>query len=213
MQIEKCLLNGTPIDKIGLQHHIFTGVKARTAEQYEEEVSRPKLVDPLDHYKMLDLMAEFGLPLELTEVTVPTFCETEEDEELQAVLLEGLYSVWFSHPAVDSVVYWNQIDGYAYVSADPTEYWNENNCRGGLFRHDLTPKRSALALRRLIREVWHTEETAETDGDGRRRTETDGDDGQLTFSGFFGEYRLECAGGTADFGLHKGGENEYRITL
>ncbi len=151
---------------------------------------------------MLDLMAEFGLPLELTEVTIPTFGDTEEDEELQAELLGGLYSVWFSHPAVDSVVYWNQIDGCAYVSGDPEGYWNENNCRGGLFRRDLTPKRSALALRKLIHEDWRTEEAAETD-----------DDGRFTFSGFFGEYRLESAGGAVTFGLHKGGENEYRFTL
>lgn len=51
--------------------------------------------------------------------------------------------LWFSHSAVETMVYWNTIDGYAYKS----ETWNENNCRGGLFRHDLTPKRSAEMLK------------------------------------------------------------------
>ncbi|MFQ8952381.1 MAG: hypothetical protein ACLR56_04780 [Oscillospiraceae bacterium] len=59
----------------------------------------------LMHLKALDVLAELGLPLELTELTIPTFGDTAEDEELQAELVRIIYSVWFSHPAVESVVY------------------------------------------------------------------------------------------------------------
>jgi hypothetical protein len=95
-------------------------------------------------------MAELGLPIEFTEVTIPTFGDSLEDEEIQAQLLKNLYSVWFSHPAVNTIVYWNQFDGHCY-DAGPGATWNENNCRGGLFHKDLTPKKSAEVYKKLIK--------------------------------------------------------------
>lgn len=38
MQIEKALLKGAPIDKIGMQNHIFTGATAKTPEEYDNAV-------------------------------------------------------------------------------------------------------------------------------------------------------------------------------
>ena len=177
LEIENALLKGVPIDKIGIQHHIFTGVKAKTQEAYDCSVKSDylHLADPEMNYKMLDSLSQLGLPLEITEVTIPTFGEGEEYEELQAELLKLLYSIWFSHPAVDTVVYWNQIDGYCFSD----QSWNENNCRGGLFHHDLTPKKSALMLKKLITEQWHTETEVVTDPNGN-----------CHFRGFYGEYEL-----------------------
>lgn len=179
LEIENALLKGVPIDKIGIQHHIFTGATSKTDEHYERAVQNEHLrfADPEVSFKMLDTLGKFGLPLELTEVTIPTFGEGEEFEELQAEILKLLYSVWFSHPLVDTVVYWNQVDGYCYVE---NENWNENNCRGGLFHHDLTPKKSAHMLRKLITEEWHTEGTLTTD-----------EDGYIEFRGFFGDYEFD----------------------
>ena len=88
------------------------------------------MVDPAKILKGLDVIAELGLPLEMTEVTLPTFGETEEDEELQADLIELLYSVWFSHPAMQDIVYWNVPDGYAYD--DGSGDWNEQMPRRSL---------------------------------------------------------------------------------
>jgi len=179
LEIENALLKGVPIDKIGIQHHLFTGATSKTQEAYERNVKTEYLsfADPELSFKMLDTLGRFGLPLELTEVTIPTFGEGEEFEELQAELLKLLYSVWFSHPLVDTVVYWNQVDGYCYVE---NENWNENNCRGGLFHHDLTPKKSAQMLKKLITEEWHTEGTLTTDQDG-----------YIEFRGFFGDYEFD----------------------
>jgi hypothetical protein len=148
---------------------------------------------------MLDTLGKFGLPLELTEVTIPTFGEGEEFEELQAELLRLLYSVWFSHPLVDSVVYWNQVDGYCYVG---DANWNENNCRGGLFHHDLTPKKSALMLKKLITEDWHTEETLVTNKNG-----------EVDFRGFYGEYDITVADKTYTVNLCKNNDNNVVIEV
>lgn len=201
MQIEKCLLNGADIDKIGLQHHIFTGVTDKTAEDYEKSVKGgSELVDPKRILTALDMLSEFGLPLEITEITIPTFGDTEEDEELQAELLKQLYSVWFSHPSVENLVYWNSVENYCYIAdGDPENaHWNENRCRGALFHNDLTPKKSALMLKKLITEVWHTKEELTTDKDG-----------YIEFRGFYGDYEATINGRAAEFSIHKNDKNSH----
>ncbi len=203
LEIENALMKGCEIDKIGMQQHMFVGAKARTEEEYDEDIRafwQRKCADPEVNLKMLDTLAKFGLPLEITEITVPTFGDTEEDEELQAEILTNLYRVWFSHPAVDTLVYWNQIEGYCY-DAGPEVGWNENRCRGGLFHRDLTPKKSALALKKLIDEEWHTKLTLETD-----------ENGYAEFRGFYGEYSAEWEDGAALFGIHKDEDNSYLLT-
>ena len=201
MMIEKALLNGAPIDKIGLQNHLFTGANAHTSEEYEKSVkSGTYMNNPMTYFKGLDIIADLGLPLELTEVTVPTFGDTAEDEELQADMLKLWYSVWFSHPAVDTIVYWNTVDGYAYDAPDGK--WLENNCRGGLFHHDLTPKKSALMLKKLFGELWHTDLEITTDKDG-----------YAEFRGFFGDYTAEAEGKKFEIAIHKNENSSFNLSL
>lgn len=199
--VENALLKGVEIDKIGLQHHDFCGVTATTDEAYEKSVMNGgKMFCPQRLFKGLDVFAEFGLPLELTEITIPTFGETEEDEELQADLLEVLYTVCFGHPAVDTVVYWNVPDGYAYAAQGRN--WNENQCRGGLWHHDLTPKKSAERLWELFNKKWHTDLELTTD-----------ENGYVEFRGFYGDYTAEIDDSVADFGIHKNTDNCIEIEI
>lgn len=203
LQLEKCLLNKTPIDKIGTQHHIFVGNTARTEEEYDLSVKEHlNEGSPLMHLKALDVYGDLGLPIELTELTIPTFGDSPEDEELQAQLVKAIYSVWFSHPAVDSVVYWNLVDGCAYKSDSKDWYCDENNCRGGLYHRDLTPKKSALMLSNLINKEWHTEYSAETDRNGC-----------VELKGFFGNYSIIIDGEEYEIGLHKNGKTEIELLL
>ena len=189
LQCESLIRQGVPIDRIGLQNHLFVGASSRTPESYESQLrERYYWNDPLMYYKSLDIMAELGKPLEITEATVPTFGTTDEDEELQADMLRLWISVWFSHPAIDAFVYWNTIDNYAYASPG----WDENKCHGGLWHKDLTPKKSAIMLKKLFSEEWRTECELVTN-----------DEGKVTFRGFYGNYTAECCGETREFGLHK----------
>ena len=194
------MLKGARFDKIGIQSHLFVGCKARNPEEYDREVKG--LVAHGDVKKMmtsLDVLGKFGLPLEVTEVTIPTFGEGEEYEQLQADMLKLWYSAYFSHPLVDTVVYWNTADGHAMgVSND----YDENRCRGGLFHKDMTPKKSALMLKHLFEEEWNTSLTLKADADG-----------YVDFRGFFGEYEISTEGGTATFSLEKGKENNESLTL
>ena len=191
MEVDRALAKGATIDKIGIQQHIFTGVHSTTPEEYDEAVRTPEFVDPVEIFDALDALARLGLPMEITEMTIPTFGDTPEDEQLQAELLRYKYMMLFSHPAMDSIVYWNTVEGHCY-NAGPNGGWNENLVRGTLFRSDLTPKPAADMLYHLIHEEWHTEYEATTD-----------EDGYLTVRGFYGDYEL-CTGElTLPFGIHK----------
>lgn len=198
--LENALLKGCSIDKIGIQNHQFTGATSHNNEEYDNSIKEQTFMcDPFSYFKALDILSEFGLPLEITEVTVSTLGDTEEDEQLQADLLKLWYSIWFSHPAVDTIVYWNTADGYTYDSGNN---WNENNCRGGLFHHDLTPKKSALTLKELFGKTWHTELEITTD-----------ENGYADFRGFFGNYNATVNGKTFNLGLHKNSDNCFDFVI
>lgn len=191
MMIDAALERGVKIDKIGLQHHSFTGAKATNEQEYKAAVEQGgPLFNPAMILKGLDVYAAHGLPLEMTEITVPTFGDTEEDEQLQADLLDLIYTCFFGHPSVDTAVYWNLPDGYAYNAAGRA--WNENQCRGGLFHNDMTPKKAAERLYELFNQRWHTDLELTTD-----------ENGTVTFRGFYGDYRAELDGKVTPFGIHK----------
>ena len=178
--VREQLDRGVPIQTVVMQNQQYTGVGCHTTEEYDANIrSDASVSDPARIYRGLDIMASTGLPLQIGEVTIPTFGEGDDFEELQAEMLRLWYSIWFSHPAVDAIIYWNTPDGYAHSFHDN---WVENRCRGGLFRHDLTPKRSAQTLKRLFSEEWHTEGSFKTD-----------ESGTVTFRGFFGDYTVQAA--------------------
>ncbi len=194
MMLDSALKGGVSLDKIGLQHHIFTGASTNTDEAYEKALRTGEFAqfNPKVILNALDKFAELGKPLEITEITVPTFGETEEDELLQADLLDVIYSCFFSHPAVENVVYWNLPDGYAHVTKIPGRIWNENRCRGGLFRHDMTPKKSAERMFEMFNKRWHTDLELVTD-----------ENGCVEFRGFYGDYKSEIDGEVNNFSIHK----------
>ena len=180
--IEANMLKGARIDAIGMQYHLFH----RREDAY---VATRKTLNPESLYRHMDLYAQFGKPLQITEVTIPAYSWEEEDEQVQAEILEQLYSIWFSHPSVEQIVYWNVIDGYAYVAdLDPEKIAasqgdmtvGENYYHGGLLRFDMTPKPAYYTIKNLIQNVWHTEETLVTS-----------ENGTCSFRGFYGEYELE----------------------
>lgn len=184
--IEANLLKGARIDAIGFQHHGFF--------RREEEYDRSRLrYNPRQAYRRMDLYARFGKPLQITEVTFPAYSANEEDELIQAELLEKMYTLWFSHPAMEQIVYWNLVDGYAHLwNVDEKTLLNslgdmtvgENYYYGGLFRFDFTPKPAYYRLKKLMDQVWHTELDVQTD-----------ENGYLRFRGFYGDYSLEKENG------------------
>ena len=206
--IESNLLKGARIDAIGMQYHIF----ALKEDEYNKTRNR---YNPEKLYKHMDLYSQLGKPLQVTEVTVPAYDGTPEDEEIQAKLIEYLYSIWFSHPNVEQIIYWNLIDGYAFVSTDDPlaisksqgdMTLGENKFRGGLLRFDMTPKPAYYTLKNLIENKWHTAESFATDADGKAQ-----------FKGFYGDYDVTITVGgkteTRTLKLYSKGKNDFEIVI
>ena len=206
--IEANMLKGARIDAIGMQYHLFN----RSELEYEK--TRLTL-DPGNLYRHLDLYSNFGKPLQITEVTVPAYSWNAEDEEIQAEIIEKLYSIWFSHPNVEQIIYWNLVDGYAHLwDSDPEKIkasqgdmtLGENYYYGGLLRFDLSPKPAYFKIKELIQKRWHTETEVVSD-----------ENGGFSFRGFYGKYDLEFTvdgkSVTKEFTLSSKNECEDKIVV
>jgi len=206
--IEANMLKGARIDAIGMQYHLFK----KREDLYKKT---RKTLNPGLLYRHMDLYSNFGKPLQITEVTIPAYSWEREDEELQAEILEKLYSVWFSHPNVEQIIYWNLVDGYAYVPyTDVNEIaatqgnmsLGENYYHGGLLRFDMSPKPAYYAIKKLLQNVWHTEQQLTADSSGLFR-----------FRGFFGTYDATVTVNgktyTKELSLNKGDMLPIQITL
>lgn len=202
--IEANMLKGARIDAIGMQFHQF----AKRENEYNETRA---YFNPKNLYKHMDLYSNFKKPLQITEITVPSYSWEPEDEAIQAEIIEYLYKIWFSHASVEQIIYWNLVDGYAHVWAqNPEEIRKiqgnmtvgENYYYGGLLRFDLSPKPAYYVIKNLFEKVWHTEEELVLDGDGKAE-----------FKGFYGDYEAIIDGETYNFSLKKNNENIFSITL
>lgn len=203
--VESSILKGARIDAIGMQFHGFL----KRENEYEGTRQR---YDPKEVYRHMDLYAQLADRLQVTEVTFPAYSWTDEDEQIQAELLENMYSIWFSHPNMEQIIYWNLVDGYAHLWRVDEETLRkslgnmtigENYYHGGLFRHDFTPKPAWFKLKQLLEKTWHTEEALCTDQNGRIR-----------FRGFYGDYEAVLPDGRkANFKLSSKDDNKLTLTL
>ena len=199
MQIQRALSQGCRIDTIGMQYHMLY--------REEDEAEKTAIFYSPEHmFKVLDQYADFQIPLQITELTIPAYHWTEEDEDIQAEILKNIYSMWFSHPAMSGIIYWNLVDGYAAFAPQGDMTSGENYYHGGLVRFDFTPKKSYYTLRDLFKKTWHTETTV-----------TGSEDGRAHFKGFYGEYDLTIHAGektvTRRIHLTKKGAKSFRIEL
>lgn len=151
---------GSPYDAIGIQSHMHGG-----------EWSLERAWDVCETY------SRFGKPINFTELTVlsgengwekpapwPT---TPEGEKHQAAYVSRLYTLLFSHPAVEAITWWDFMDGG----------WQ--GAPAGLVHADLTPKPVYKSLMTLIKRKWWTKLDTAT-----------GDDGICKIRGFMGKYKV-----------------------
>lgn len=196
LMIKQGLEHGLRIDTVGMQYHVFmTPDDERT--KLTDDLYNPKTI-----FSVLDTYEKLGKPIQITEVTLPAYTDSAEDEQLQAELIEQLYSIWFSHKATEAVIYWNLPDGYAAFAPKGDMSAGENFYRGGLLRFDLSKKPSYEMIHHLFNERWHTETETESKADGIAK-----------FKGFYGEYELSANGKTFDIMLNKSGYNDFEITV
>ncbi|AHF90707.1 glycoside hydrolase family 10 [Opitutaceae bacterium TAV5] len=202
---QNLLLRGHKIDGLGLQYHLFFYDKNNVLTTSVEDLIRARdtHLDPNRLFAALDLHAQTrpGRPIHISEITLPAYPDLPDivAEDLQARLLRELYHLWFSHPGVEGIYWWNLADGVAHG--------RESALRAGLLREDLSPKPAYDALRQLIREEWTTCFTTLSDADGI-----------CEFSGFHGDYEItvEHPGGhrtTHTIGLHKNSPVHFTLNI
>lgn len=207
--IEANLLKGAPIDAIGMQYHMFI-------PKNDEYKATRRYYNPEHLFAVMDMYSLHKKPLQITEITIPAYSNDAEDEDLQAEIIENLYTIWFSHPNVEQIIYWNVVDGYAHVWAENATHddirktqgdmtLGENIYYGGLLRFDMTEKPAFKKLHELINERWHTEASMTCK------------DGRACFSGFYGDYDVTVrANGkevTNTVSLSSKGDNNFNIEI
>jgi len=186
--IDGCLQADIPIDVIGLQTHQHQGYKG--AEWF---------------YEVLERYEHFGLPLHFTENTlvsgdimpdhivdlndwqVDEWPTTPSGEERQAREMVEIYEILFAHPSVEAITNWDPADG-KWLKAP-----------SGLLRADNSIKPVYEALMEKIKGDWWTKESLNTD-----------ENGEVTLSGFRGDYVISCKDKSQMFNLD--GKNE-KLTI
>ncbi|MFW6162012.1 MAG: endo-1,4-beta-xylanase [Planctomycetota bacterium] len=142
-----------PLDAVGIQSHMHRGTW------------------PLERaWRVCETYARFKLPLHFTELTVLSgplkkdhdwhkrradWHTTPEGEQAQADYAERLYTVLFSHPAVEAVTWWDFSDNGAWQGAP-----------AGLLRKDMTPKPLYERLVALFHKRWTTQAAVTADAAG-----------------------------------------------
>ncbi|MHC4068573.1 MAG: endo-1,4-beta-xylanase [Planctomycetota bacterium] len=134
-------------------------------------------------WNVCERFTKYGKPLHFTELTIlsgrlktdddwfsaqENWPTTAEGEKRQAQQVVELYSVLFSHPAVEAITWWDFADYEAWQGAP-----------AGFIRKDMTPKPAYLQLRDLIKNKWWTKTKTTVDLNGK-----------MAFRGFLGQYKL-----------------------
>lgn len=172
------------------------------SEEKNEKNNATDMYNPRALFSVLDTYEKLAKPLQITEITIPAYSDSAEDEKIQAELIENLYSIRFSHKAVEAVIYWNLVDGYAAFAPQGDMTVGENIFRGGLLRFDMSKKPAYNVIKHLFTERWITNTEAETNGNGTAK-----------FKGFYGDYTITVDNRKFNITLKSNTENEVKIQL
>ena len=144
---------------------------------------KSELQSPESVRKTMETLAEVGVPLYLSEITITSPpAAGERGELIQAIIARNLYRLWFSLKPMMGITWWNLVDGCG-APGEPVV--------SGLFTRDMQRKPACFALEDLINNQWKTRATARV-----------GSDGKIRFRGFAGNYDLSW----------KGPEGDQRVT-
>jgi GH35 family endo-1,4-beta-xylanase len=172
-QIRRLLDQGVPIAGIGVQGHLH-------GDDFDPQALR----------NALDRLAEFKLPIRVTEFNFPgqhsrhyqqrgaTLTEAEEQAKARAIV--DYYRICFAHPAVTGILMWGFWEGANWIPVS------------SLFRRDWTPTPAAAAYRQLVFGEWWTKWNGRADAQGR-----------CLVPAFFGRHRVTAGGQSLEIELTK----------
>lgn len=143
--IQYLLDHNAPLQGIGLQCHFDANV-----------------TPPIRLLQILDRFAQFGLPLEVTELDI-----TLPDQQAQAHYMRDFLTVAFSYPAIEGIVLWGFWAG---------AHWRPE---ASLFAKDWSLRPIGQAWQEMVFHRWWTDETLLTHANGC-----------CTTRGFLGDYLI-----------------------
>ncbi|MHA1270987.1 MAG: endo-1,4-beta-xylanase [Candidatus Helarchaeota archaeon] len=163
-------LNG-PIDHIGLQSH----------EPRTDWIPASEIWSTFEGYSHL------GKPIYITEFT-PTSAllpitnswkKGTWSEQAQAEYARRFYTLSFSHPSVEGIVWWDLTDLTSWLEG------------GGLLRNNMAPKPVYNTLANLINKQWRTFGSELTNSSG-----------WINFRGYYGLYNISIQNGAYEFQIN-----------
>lgn len=188
--IEGCLAAGIQIEVIGIQSHMHQGYWG--VEHTQRILERFERFNLPIHFTETTLVSGYLMPagiVDLNDYQVDEWPSTPEGEERQAREVVLHYKALFARPAVEVITWWDLSDGG----------WL--NAPGGLLRRDQSPKPAYNELLKLVKgEWWLAPSRMTTDAAG-----------QLTLTGFLGDYELTIANRHLFFSLDQQGQ--FSISL
>ena len=147
-----------PIAAIGQQGHFAPTLSF--ADPTQDISGRTNIAEYAD---ALDIMAETGLPIHITE----TNFIAPEEPELRAAQAEALMRLWWGHPSVDMVVFWGPWNKVAGRDEFNVGFWD----------NDKAITRHGEAVFSLLNDEWRTNVTV-----------TANDKGEIQLTAFYGDY-------------------------
>ncbi|MEM6544675.1 MAG: endo-1,4-beta-xylanase, partial [Pseudomonadota bacterium] len=138
---------GVPVDALGQQGHF---APALVNIGVDVDLSERTRID--DYADALEVLAEAGLPIHITEVTFAA----PDEPELRAAQAEAIMRIWWGHPQVEEIVFWN--------------FWNPLGPRSrldlGLYDDDGNLSRHGEAILSLLNDRWRTQVDSSTEQNG-----------------------------------------------
>ena len=196
LMTENLLAKGCKVDGIGTFAHQTWNSK--TDFEAMMQSAHAVSLNAMRIFRALDALGRTGLPVNVSELTINGYL----GEDYQEQVLERLYRIYFSHPSLNGIFYWNLVDDTAYIGTT----CNENEAKGGLLRRDFTTKPAWNVLEHLIHQEWHSSGTMEYHAGNANK-----------FHGFYGTYELEIKTDSGvffrDINLSKTSENRFEIEL
>jgi endo-1,4-beta-xylanase len=177
--IERLLENGAPIGGIGIQGHLLKG----------EALSSDRIK------KVLDKLAQFNLPIKITEFDMRTL-----NEEAKVKGLQNLYKTCFEYPSVDGILMWGFWQNSHWLASSRNKMYAVEGYTA-LWKKDWTPTPSVDAYRNLVFDEWWT-----------NREEKADQKGICSIDAFYGSHLVESNGRQKQVELKKE-EREKEVNL
>lgn len=163
-QVKDLTDRGCKIDIMGAQMHLFNPQQCMDIS-LGKEIQTPDQV-----WDWANRLGQAGKPIHLSEITITSPGDDYKGRQIQAIIAQNLYRLWFSIKPMMGITWWNVVDDCG-APGEPSV--------SGLFDRDMQPKASYYALNNLINNEWKTKLTVKS-----------GKKGVIKFRGFKGNYKV-----------------------